>query len=125
MIALDPQGNTSEQSVTVTRVRTLAATLKTTVKLGRVRVRAGRKASVSGRVRKTGGLGISGKVRVAWQQKRAKTWKTIHGGLKPANKAFTFRQKLKKAGRWRVKVSYLGVAPYKGSSALAKSFRAH
>ncbi len=58
-IALDPQGNTSQRSVTVTRVKTLAATLKTTVKLGRVRVRKGRKATVTGRVLKTGGLGIS------------------------------------------------------------------
>ena len=100
------------RTVTVTRVKTLAATLKTTVKLGKVKVGKGRKAVISGRVLKNGGTaGLSGKVRVAWQQKRGKTWKTIHGGLKPAKKPFVFRQKLKKAGSWRAQVTYLGVAP--------------
>ena len=68
--------------------------------------------------------GLSGKVRIAWQQKRGKKWKTIHGGLKPAKKAFVFRQKLKKAGTWRAQVTYLGVAPYKKSVTLSKQFRA-
>ena len=48
VIALDPQGNTSTQSVQVTRVKTLPATLKTRIKLGKVKVGKGRKASVSG-----------------------------------------------------------------------------
>ena len=125
VIALDPQGNTSRRSVGVTRVRRLAATLRTSIRLGRVRVGKGRRVAVSGRVLKTGGLGLSGKVRVAWQQKRGQAWKTIHGGLKPANKPFTFRQKLKRTGQWRVKVSYRGVAPYKGSSVTSGSFQAN
>jgi hypothetical protein len=122
-IALDPQGNTLTKTVQVTRVRKLAATLKTRIKLGKVKVGKGRKASVSGRVIKTATPGLSGKVRVYWQQKRGKKWKTIHGGLKPANKPFTFKQKLKRKGTWRVQVRYVNVAPYKASSATSKTMR--
>jgi Bacterial Ig domain len=121
VVALDPQGNTSTQSVAVTRVKKLKATLKTTMKIGKVKVK-GRKASISGRVSKSATAGLSGKVRVYWQQKRHKKWKTIHGGLKPANKPFTFRQKLKRSGTWRVKVTYVNVAPYKSSTATSKPF---
>jgi hypothetical protein len=122
-IALDPQGNTVTKSVQVTRVKTLPATLKTRIKLGTVKVRKGRKASVSGRVVKTGTPGLSGKVRVYWQQKRKGKWKTIHGGLKPAHKPFTFKQKLKRKGTWRVQVRYLNVAPYKASRATSMTLR--
>jgi hypothetical protein len=122
VIALDPQGNTTTKTVAVTRVKTLKATLKTKIKLGKVKVGKGRKASVSGRVVKTAPQGLSGKVRVYWQQKRGKKWKTIHGGLKPANKPFTFKQKLKRKGTWRVQVKYVNVAPYKASTATSKRF---
>jgi hypothetical protein len=121
VLALDPQGNTGTQSVTVTRVKKLKATLKTTMKIGKVKLK-GRKASISGRVSKSAAAGLSGKVRVYWQQKRHKKWKTIHGALKPANKPFTFRQKLKRSGTWRVKVTYVNVAPYKSSTATSKPF---
>ena len=122
VVALDPQGNTSTQTVPVTRVKKLKATIKTTIKIGKVKLK-GRKASISGRVRKAATAGLSGKVRVYWQQKRKKKWKTIHGGLKPANKPFTFRQKLKRSGTWRVQIKYVNVAPYKSSTATSKSFR--
>jgi hypothetical protein len=72
---------------------------------------------------KTASAGLSGKVRVNWQQKRGGKWKTIHGGLKPANKPFTFRQKLKGAGTWRVQVKYVNVAPYKASTAISTIVR--
>jgi hypothetical protein len=42
VIALDAQGNTTQQSVQVTRVNTLPATLKTRIKLGKVKVGKGR-----------------------------------------------------------------------------------
>jgi hypothetical protein len=123
VIALDPQGNTVTKSVQVKRVKMLPATLKTRVKLGRVKLGKGRRASIAGRVMKTASAGLSGKVRVGWQQKRAKKWKTIHSGLKPANKPFTFKQKLKRAGTWRVQVRYVSVAPYKASTATSKTMR--
>jgi Bacterial Ig domain len=122
VIALDQQGNTTTQPVTVKRVKKLKATLKTAIKLGNVK-RKGRRATVSGQVTKAAMTGLSGKVRVYWQQKRSKKWKTIHGGMKPANKPFTFRQKLKRSGTWRVVIKYVNVAPYKGSTATSKSFR--
>jgi len=122
VLALDLQGNASTVNVPVTRVKKLAATLKTKMKLGKVKVK-GRKASISGRVSKTASAGLSGKVRVYWQQKRKGKWKTIHGGLKPANKPFTFRQKLKRSGTWRVQIKYVNVAPYKSSVATSKSFK--
>jgi hypothetical protein len=122
-IALDPQGNTVTKTVQVTRVKKLAATLKTRIKLGKVKLGKGRKASVSGRVLKAATPGLSGKVRVYWQQKRGKKWKTIHKGLKPANKPFTFTQKLKGKGTWRAQVRYVNVAPYKSSSATTKTLR--
>jgi hypothetical protein len=109
--------------VQVTRVKTLPATLKTRVRLGKVKVGKGRKASISGRVLKTASPGLSGKVRVYWQQKRKGRWKTIHGGFKPANKPFTFRQKLKSAGTWRAMVRYVNVAPYKAATATSKTLR--
>jgi hypothetical protein len=120
-IALDPQGNTVSKSIQVTRVKKLPATLKTRIKLGKVKIGKGRKASVSGRVLKAATPGLSGKVRVYWQQQRKGEWKTIHGGLKPANKPFTFKQKLKRKGTWRVQVRYLNVAPYKASRATSKT----
>jgi hypothetical protein len=123
VIALDQQGNTSTQTVPVTRVKKLKATLKTAIKLGKVKLGKGRKAAVSGSVTKTAATGLSGKVRVYWQQKRGKKWKTIHGALKPANKPFTFRQKLKRRGTWRVLIKYVNVAPYKSSTATSRSFR--
>jgi hypothetical protein len=43
--------------------------------------------------------------------------------LKPANKPFTFKQKLKRAGTWRVQVRYVNVAPYKASTATSKTMR--
>jgi Bacterial Ig domain len=122
VIALDPQGNTSTQNVAVRRVRKLAATLRTSIRIGKVKLR-GRRASISGKVAKTATAGLSGKVRVSWQQKRHEKWKTIHGGLKPANKPFAFRQKLARGGTWRVRVKYVNVAPYKSSLATSKSFR--
>ena len=72
---------------------------------------------------KTATPGLSGKVRVYWQQKRKGKWKTIHGGLKPANKPFTFKQKLKGKGTWRAQVRYLNVAPYKASTVTSKTLR--
>ena len=115
-------GLTDAKQLQVVRVSSLPATLRTSIRLGKVKVGTGRKASISGRVVKASADGIAGKVRVYWQQKRGKAWKTIHSGLKPANKPFTFKQKLKRTGTWRVQVKYVNVAPYKPSTAMSKRF---
>jgi hypothetical protein len=126
--ALDPAGNTSRTTVEVERVdpSKLGATLPTRI-AARVKLGKGRRATLRGRVSKTGTLGLAGKVRVQWQWaqggKRMKAarakkaaWKTIHGGLKPANKPFTFTQRLKRKGNWRVRVVAQVKPPYKTSS---------
>jgi Bacterial Ig domain len=126
VVALDHQGNTARASVGVVRVNParLAKTLRTRISLGRVLVSAGRTASVAGRVVKTGQLGLAGKVRVFWQRRTKGRWRTIHGGLKPADKRFRFTQRLARPGTWRVRIRYLGVAPYKGSTVISRPFRA-
>jgi Bacterial Ig domain len=126
VVALDRQRNVSRASVGVVRVDPgkLGKTLRTRIRVGRVRVLAGRTATVSGRVIRTGQLGLAGKVRVFWERRTKGRWKTIHGGLKPANKRFRFTQRLAGPGTWRVKIRYLGVAPYKGSTVVSRSFKA-
>ena len=123
--ALDPSGNTSSRSVDVVRVdpSKLGMTLKTSV-TAKLKTK-GRTATVKGRVAKTGELGLSGKVRVQWQWKaptKGARFKTLHKALKNANKPFTVVQKLRKGGRWRVQVKYLGRAPYKPSVTPWKTF---
>jgi hypothetical protein len=126
VVALDRQRNTARRSVAVVRVdpSKLAKTLRTRIRLGRVRVGAGRMATVSGRVLKDGQLGLAGKVRIFWEREGKGRWRTIHGGLKPANKRFRFTQRLARPGTWRVKIRYLGVAPYKGSMVTSGPFKA-
>ncbi|HEY3186696.1 MAG TPA: Ig-like domain-containing protein [Solirubrobacteraceae bacterium] len=126
--ALDPAGNTSQSTVEVERVdpSQLGATLPTKI-AAKVKLGKGRRATLRGRVSKTGDLGLAGKVRVQWQwtkggkkmraaRARKASWKTIHGGLKPANKPFNFTQKLKRKGNWRVRVIAQVKAPYKSST---------
>jgi hypothetical protein len=123
--ALDPSGNTSTQSVDVFRVdpSKLGKTLPTKVTVKSLK-RAGRKATLRGSVVKSGELGLSGKAQVVWQWKASSKakFKTLHKSLKPANKPFTFTQRLRKGGSWRVQVRYLAVAPYKASASTWKAF---
>jgi hypothetical protein len=122
--AVDKGGNTSHVDVRVVRVSAakLAATLPTSLKT--TVTRKGRVATVSGRVRTTGDVGLGGKVKIVWQRKSGKTWKTVHGATKSAGKPFRFRQRLASKGRWRVRVQYVNKAPYKRSASRWKVFRA-
>ena len=67
-------------------------------------------------------FGIPGKVTVQWQAKRKGGWKKIHGGTKNANKAFTFSQQLKFAGKWRVRLDYAGKKPYRPTKSCTIAF---
>jgi hypothetical protein len=122
--AVDVQGNQGEASVPFTRVNPATmrpqATVFRKLKLGgRGRVKVLRGTLVSPGL----SFGISGKVTANWQTRRGKKWKKIHGGAKNANKPFSFKQKLKFKGRWRVRVEYKGKRPYKNSVSPWRTFK--
>ena len=122
--ALDKNGNTSTASVQVTKVAltALRSTLTPVVKFRSKKVKCTKKrvCSIGGSMSraaaaKTGAVpSLGGKVAVEWQFRNKKgKWRKLVGGLKPANKAFTFKARLKYKGRWRVRVVYQGQAPWK------------
>jgi hypothetical protein len=73
---------------------------------------------------------IEGVVTVEWQNFRRGKWKKIHGGAthasrKGRNIPVSFRTvKLKYGGKWRVRVAYKGVKPFKTVKSKWISFRA-
>jgi hypothetical protein len=128
--ALDKNGNTSTTTIPVTKVTTLAATLTPTFKVKSKRVACrGRLCRIGGMLSRSAAAAagttpsIGGKVAVEWQfhNKQGK-WRKLAGGLKPANKPFSFQAKLKSAGRWRVRFVYLGQAPWKKVASRYMSF---
>ncbi len=84
-----------------------------------------------------GGSSVSGKVLVEWQwysppkpkkkgvRKKAipGKWRTLHKARKPANKTFTLKQKVKKPGRWRLRLKHEAAPPYKTFTLKPLSFR--
>ena len=67
---------------------------------------------------------LGGKVAVEWQFRNKKgKWRKLVGGLKPANKPFTFKAKLKLKGKWRVRVVYQGQAPWKKATSQYIAFK--
>ncbi|MBJ7328745.1 MAG: cellulase family glycosylhydrolase [Solirubrobacteraceae bacterium] len=123
--AKDLSGNVSEQSIQFFRVdpaklppqKTTFQKVKLTGK--------GLKRSLKGKLISPGlDFGITGKVQVVWQANRKGKWKKIHGGTKNANKAFTFSQKLKFKGKWRVRLEFQGPKPYKKSATKWTQFTA-
>jgi hypothetical protein len=122
--ALDRNGNTSTASVQVTKVAlsALRSTLTPTVKFRSKKVKCTKKrvCSIGGSMSRAAAAkkgavpSLGGKVSVEWQfRNKKKKWRKLVGGLKPANKAFTFKARLKYKGRWRVRVVYQGQAPWK------------
>jgi hypothetical protein len=115
VVALDANRNVSRRTVRVHRVARLRATLPTRMELGDVSIAAGRVASVSGRVVKTTSPSISGRVRVLWQQRRGTRWVTMYKQLPRADRPFHLSQRLTAPGTWRVRATYVSVAPYRTS----------
>jgi hypothetical protein len=122
--ALDKNGNTATASVQVTRVAAgaLRSTLTPAVKLRSTKVKCRKRTcSISGSMSRAAAAklagtvpSLGGKVAVEWQFRNKKgKWRKLVGGLKPANKPFTFKAKLKFKGKWRVHVIYQGQAPWK------------
>jgi hypothetical protein len=126
--ATDANGNVSQQVIPVVKVATLAATLKPTIKLKTKKVRCSKKrvCKVAGSLARgvAGSPSIGGKVAVEWQFRNKKgKFRKLVGGLKPANKPFSFKAKLKHKGRWRVRVVYQGQAPWKKTTSKFLQFR--
>lgn len=129
--ALDKNGNTTKQTVSVVKVASLAATLTPAFKLKTKKIKCKKRVcSVAGSlsrgaIKAAGPLpSLGGKVAVEWQfRNKKKQWRKLVGGLKPANKAFTFKAKLKLKGQWRVRLVYLGQAPYKKTSSKYLTFK--
>jgi hypothetical protein len=67
---------------------------------------------------------IPGKVLAEWQAKRGGKWKKVHGAAKNANKPFSFKQKLRFGGQWRVRVVYKGIKPFKKTTSKWITFKA-
>lgn len=124
--ALDKNGNTSRAEVAVEKVKTLRASLTPTFKLPKKVSCKGRACTFKGSLSrgKAGTPSINGKVAVEWQWRNKQgKWRKLSGGLKPANKPFSFKLKAKKAGRWRVRTVYRGQAPWKKVTSKWVSFR--
>jgi hypothetical protein len=132
VIALDKNGNTTTQAVTVTKVSTLAATLTPKFKLKTKKVKCTKKrvCGVAGSLSRGAAAAagplpsLGGKVAVEWQFRNKKgKWRKLVGGLKPANKPFSFKAKLKLKGKWRVRLVYKGQAPYKKTASKFLTFK--
>ncbi|HEY4097085.1 MAG TPA: Ig-like domain-containing protein [Baekduia sp.] len=129
--ALDKNGNTTTKSVTVIKVRKLAATLTPSFKLKSKKVTCKKRAcTFSGSLLRSPSPktakarpSIGGKVAVEWQFRNKKgKWRKLVGGLKPASKAFSFKAKVKYKGKWRVRVTYAGQSPYKKATSKYVTF---
>jgi hypothetical protein len=132
--ALDKNGNTATAQVPVVKVAATAlkATLTPTIKLKSKKVSCKKRVcKVAGSLSRAAaakamGAGVpslGGKVAVEWQFRNKKgKWRKLVGGLKPANKPFTFKAKLKLKGKWRVRVVYQGQAPWKKTTSKYLTF---
>ncbi|MDX6728341.1 MAG: polysaccharide biosynthesis protein PslG, partial [Baekduia sp.] len=129
--ALDKNGNTTTTSIPVTKVATLASTLTPRFKLKTKKVKCKRRlCAVAGSLSRGASAAagptpsLGGKVAVEWQfRNKQGKWRKLVGGLKPANKPFSFKAKLKLKGRWRVRLVYQGQAPWKKTSSKFLTFR--
>ncbi len=134
--ALDKNGNVGQKVVNVvkvpaTGVGALPQTLTPRYRLARKvtcakkRIKGKRTCLFKGRIsRPTGSPAVGGNVFVEWQfLNKKKQWRKLVGGRKSAGKTFTFKAKLANKGRWRVRATYAGLAPYKPAKSPFLTFR--
>jgi hypothetical protein len=133
--ALDKNGNTSSVQVPVVKVAAgqLKSTLTPSIKLKTKKIKCTKKreCKVAGSMSRAAAAkamgtvpSLGGKVAVEWQFRNKKgKWRKLVGGLKPANKPFTFKAKLKNKGKWRVRVVYQGQAPWKKTQSKYLTFK--
>jgi len=119
----DRFGNLSEVDVPIVRV--LASQLPQARTWVTAHVRgSGLTRTVTGQVHTDGPGPVRGRVHVIFQVRSGTKWVTRH--IKGANASRPFRivQHLARAGRWRVRVTYTGKAPFKASASPSHSFLA-
>jgi hypothetical protein len=129
--ALDKNGNTTVQTVAVTKVTTLASTLTPKFKLKTKKIKCKKRVcAIAGSLSRSAAAAsgtvpsLGGKVAAEWQFRNKKgKWRKLVGGLKPANKPFTFKAKMKHKGKWRVRIVYQGQAPWKKTSSKYLTFK--
>ena len=134
--ALDRNGNTVRKSVRVEKVlpgalvSSLTPRFKVPTKVTCRKARRGGLAVANCSYRGVlsrgmpGRPSIGGRVSVEWQFKNKKRqWRKLSGGLARAHKPFVFRAAPRRKGAWRVRVVYVGQAPYKRTASPWVAFR--
>jgi hypothetical protein len=141
VVGTDANGNVGETSVAFYKgTQYVTTSFATTFAIPRTVTVRGRKVrnpacvkltcTFSGRLGLPAGVAPSGRVRIEWQLlsrqrikslvkgvKRYRTrWVTFHKGGAAPGKPFAFKQKLKRHGHWRVRVTYPGAPPLKKSA---------
>jgi len=139
--AIDPSGNEGRAEVPFKRINPATLPAKAVsfgacpkkakgaiCKSGLVLSGKGKKRTLKGKIALPYAFGLTAKDKVVaeWQNKRKGKWKKIHGGMKAANKpaGFTFSQKLKYKGQWRVRIVFQGKKPYKKTVSKWLTFKA-
>jgi hypothetical protein len=140
VIGTDANGNQGTASVDFYKgaqyVKSSFATSFVLPKAGKPACR-GTRCTLRGRLALPPGVAPSGRVHVEWQlfvkqrvrsalpgrKRYVSRWVTFHKGGAAPNKPFAFRQKLKRRGSWRVRVTYAGSPPLKKAASPWKPFR--
>jgi hypothetical protein len=136
--ALDKEGNQEVASVDVRKVSTNSllavgpatfggAFAKAVAKGGGGARCRGRVCTVKGSIKSPAGAKLPGKVEVRWQLGRKAggklRYKTLHKKRRNASRPFTFTQRLRKGGQWRVGIVYLPPKPLKRAASPYGYFR--
>lgn len=121
--ALDSWGNVTRRDIAVQRVDPRSMPPQKTL-FAKLRVYgSGLKRTVTGQLKAFGPFAPDGKVKLEWQYRRGSAWVTLHKKSKNAARPFVYRQRLARAGRWRLRASYVATKPFQATST-AKAFRA-
>ena len=122
--ALDEFGNTTYREITVRRVNPASMPAQRPVVALKLSGK-GMKRKVKGMVSAPGAAFLpTGKVVIEWQFQRKGKWVTLHKRSKNANRPFSYAQRLRKPGAWRVVARYTGVKPFLAARSKQLRFRA-
>lgn len=138
VIGTDANGNQGSVSVDFYKgAQYVKTSFATSFVLARKPACKGTRCTFTGKLALPAGVAPSGRVHVEWQlsvkqrvrslvkgrKRYATKWVTFHKGGAAPGKPFAFRQKLKRPGRWRVRVTYAGTPPLKNATSPWKPFK--